>query len=92
MKQRVKEGYESAQKKGEVNKWRTKKEIKVIKNGASKKGMVIKRREQGAKRRKRHRCVIHERKFNRAWTTRDDLLNHTAATSNLNYCDKHSPG
>lgn len=29
-------------------------------------------------------------KFNRGRTTRDDLLNHGAATSNLNYCDKHS--
>lgn len=31
IKRRVKEGYESAQKKREVNKWRTKKEIKAIK-------------------------------------------------------------
>lgn len=36
--------------------------------------------------------VIHRYRFNCARTMRDDLLNHTAATSNLNYCDKRSLG
>lgn len=40
---------------------------------------------------KRRHGVIHGHKFSCARSTRNDLLNHIAATSNLNYCDKLSP-
>lgn len=48
-------------------------------------------KSEGAEGRKQSHSVIHGYKFNSAGTTRNDLLNQTAATSNLNYFDKYSP-
>lgn len=52
----------------------------------------MKRWERGTEGRKRRHSVIHGYEFSSARTARNDLLNYTAATSNLNYCDECSPG
>lgn len=84
---KCKEGGEMSRTKGESEWWR--REGMEGAEGKDDGEMKTKRAEGGKK--WRH-GVIHGYKFNSARTTRNDLLNHTAATSNLNYCDKCSPG